>query len=84
MASEEKPASSGLSYRYLAELADEEALRIELFEDLMVREGYRVSDHGKAIERDQRKKARGYRALAQMARHVARREFGVFTKGGMQ
>lgn len=83
MAKEEN-ASSGLSYRFLAELADEEALRIELFEDLMVREGYRVSDHGKAIERDQRKKARGFRALAKMVRHVAAREFGVFTKGGMQ
>ena len=71
--------NTGLSYSYLIQLAEDEA-----FEDLMVREGYRVSDHGRAIEADQRKKARGFAALARMARHVSRREFGVFTKGGMK
>ena len=76
--------NTGLSYSYLIQLAEDEAFRIESFEDLMVREGYRVSDHGRAIEADQRKKARGFAALARMARHVSRREFGLFTKGGMK
>lgn len=83
MASEES-GKSGLSYSYLIQLAEDEADRIEVFEKGATEAGWRISDFQKQIQADQLKKAAGYRALGRMARHVKNREFGVFTKGGMQ
>lgn len=82
MAKEEKPASSGLSYSFLIELAESEAAWIEAAERGAVEVGWRKPDG--PFHRERLRKVAGFRALARMARHVAAREFGVFTKGGME
>ncbi len=83
MAKEEN-GPSRLSYRFLAELAENEADRIEVGERAYAEFGWRETEAAKAIMRDQLQKAAGYRALGRMARLVSRGEFASFKRGGFE
>jgi len=78
-----EPPTGALTYGELAQYAEERARRIEFDEDIAKIQGWRSSPLGQIIARQKEREARAFYALARIATHVGKREFGVFQNRGM-